>query len=81
MASLTYKKLRDPALPAEPTVLDPNRCLNCGHSEPHDPDVGCLVEGGTKYIEDEEGNGKRCCSCELFVPVPAPDPAPEAPAE
>lgn len=66
-----WTKKRDPQLPTEPAYHDPNRCMNCGHlGSQHDPDVGCLVEGGTKYIEDESGNGRRVCSCEAYVPAP-----------
>ena len=55
---------RDPQLPAVPVYHDPERCMNCGHlAAEHDPDVGCLVEGGTKYIEDDNGAGIRVCSC------------------
>jgi hypothetical protein len=71
---------RNPALPAEPTYQDPGRCMNCGHlgapnvargvNEAHDPNVGCLVPGGTKYLEDENGNGFLACNCDQFVPAP-----------
>jgi len=29
-----------------------------------------MVEGGTKYMEDEDGNAMRACTCEAFVPAP-----------
>jgi len=71
---------RNPALPAEPAFQHPRRCMNCGHldapdqergiNESHDPDVGCLVPGGTKYLEDENGNGFLACNCDQFVPAP-----------
>jgi len=68
---MSWTKKRDPQLPAEPAYHDPDRCMNCGHSgSRHDPEVGCLVEGGTKYIEDENGNGSRVCSCEEYVTSP-----------
>jgi hypothetical protein len=54
--------------------------MNCGHldspdlergiDESHDPDVGCLVPGGTKYLENEQGAAIMVCSCEKFVPAP-----------
>lgn len=72
-ATLKWKKTRDPALPTEPTFQHPRRCMGCGHldepdaerniDEAHDPEVGCLVPGGTKYIEDADGNGRYACSC------------------
>lgn len=65
---------RDPQLPAVPVFHDPERCMNCGHlateHDSDDPDVGCLVEGGTKYIEDENGVGKRVCACVGYVTSP-----------
>ena len=54
--------------------------MNCGHlnqadaergiNGSHDPEVGCLVVGGTKYIENEDGKGYLACSCLEFVPSP-----------
>ncbi len=66
-----WTKKRDPLAPAIPTYKHPDRCHSCGHlRDEHGEDVGCEVEGGTQYIEDETGNGKRVCSCEQFVPLP-----------
>lgn len=77
---MAWKIKRSPQLPTVPAFHHPGRCMNCGHlilpdtalniNESHDPDVGCLVEGGTKYIEDENGNGKHCCACTIIVPAP-----------
>lgn len=68
---MAWTKKRSPLLPAEPAFQHPDRCMNCGHlNNDHDAEVGCLVEGGTKYVEDENGAGKHSCSCEQFVPVP-----------
>lgn len=45
--------------------------MNCGHLEgDHQAEVGCVVDGGTKYIEDESGAGLHVCTCEQFVPAP-----------
>ena len=45
--------------------------MHCGHlKSEHDEDVGCLVDGGTKYITDDQGDERRACSCETFVPAP-----------
>lgn len=76
---MAWKVKRSPLLPTEPVFQHPERCANCGHlnepdtalgiNESHADDVGCLVEGGTKYLEDEIGNGIHACSCLAFVPV------------
>ncbi len=61
---------RSPNLPAVPAFHDPERCLHCGHlSTEHDVGVGCLSDGGSKYVEDAQGNGKHACSCLTFVPA------------
>ena len=68
---MAWKKARDPLAPVTPAYHDPNRCMNCGHLQSdHDQDVGCMVDGGTKYLTDDQGNERRACSCEAFVPVP-----------
>lgn len=68
---MAWKKARDPLAPVPPAFHHPERCMNCGHlGSEHDPDVGCLMEGGTKYLLDEQGNERRTCSCETFVPAP-----------
>ena len=69
---MAWKRKRDPLLPSIPVYHDPERCYACGHHQgEHNAELGCMVEGGTDYIEDDEnGNGKRVCSCEQFVPVP-----------
>lgn len=77
---MAWTKKRDPRAPAPPAFHHPRRCMRCGHldapdlerniHEAHDPDVGCLVEGGTKYLEDEHGVGRYACSCEQFEAVP-----------
>lgn len=68
---MPWKRTRDPKAPPEPAFHHPLRCMNCGHlQDQHDVDVGCLVEGGTKYIEDHTGSGVYACSCEAFVPAP-----------
>lgn len=67
-----WKLAQDPSAPAPPVVLDPTRCANCGHGPAdHDTVVGCTVDGGSKYIEDDAGVGKYACSCEAFQPVSA----------
>ncbi len=67
-----WTKKRDPLAPVPLAFHHPDRCMGCGHlkGEHHD-NVGCVVEGGTKYMEDEEGNAIRACSCEEFIPAPA----------
>lgn len=67
---MPYKLARNPNLPARTQYHDPKRCFNCGHSDEHQEDVGCLVAGGTKWIEDDQGEGYGACSCLAFVPVP-----------
>ena len=68
---MSWTVKRNPALPAEPAFHHPQRCMNCGHLEAeHDPAVGCLIPGGTKYIENETGEGITACSCETFIPAP-----------
>lgn len=78
---MAWKIKRSPILPAIPAFQHPGRCMNCGHlgvmdtergiNEEHVDGIGCLVEGGTKYVEDEDGTGKHVCSCLEFVPAPA----------
>jgi hypothetical protein len=66
-----YKRAIDPQAPAPPAFHHPDRCMNCMHlKEEHDDAVGCIVEGGTKYLEVEGGEPIRCCSCEKFIPAP-----------
>lgn len=61
--------MKDPNAPATPAFHHPDRCMNCGHlKDAHDDEVGCVTHGGTKYIEDEDGNGVHACSCEAFIP-------------
>ena len=67
---MAYKISRNPALPTPPKYHDPKRCHRCGHVGNHQEGVGCLVPGGTKWIEDEKGKGYGACSCLAFVPVP-----------
>lgn len=77
---MAWTKKRNPALPAEPAFHHPRRCMNCGHldspdsergiDEQHIPGVGCLVPGGTKYLENENGEGYLACNCEEHVPAP-----------
>ena len=64
---------RSPLLPTPPAYHDPKRCMNCGHSgEQHNAAVGCLADGGTKYIEEtDSGMARHACSCEKFIPAPA----------
>jgi hypothetical protein len=60
-----WKKTTHPV--AEVKVRDPLLCLNCGHHQSqHDFNVGCLVEGGTKELEDDIGKKIYACSCEQF---------------
>ncbi len=67
---MAWTKKRDPAAPTPLAFHHPDRCLNCGHlKDEHELAVGCLVEGGTKYVEDEDGKAARLCSCEVFVPA------------
>jgi len=75
---LTWVKKRSPLLQTEPTFQHPDRCLNCGHLQnEHALIIGCLVEGGTKYVESSEtGEAKHVCSCEQFIPAPAQKEAP-----
>lgn len=69
---MAWTKKRDPLAPAEPAFHHPDRCMNCGHlNTEHDDSVGCLVEGGTKYMHDEETGAEiRACNCHGFVPAP-----------
>ena len=68
---MAWTKKRSPLLPTPPAPPHPSRCRCCGHlAINHDAAVGCLIEGGTMYIENEKGEGKYVCSCESFVPVP-----------
>lgn len=67
---MAWKLKRDPLLDAIPTFKHPERCHNCGHLTAHDPVVGCLEPGGTKYIINEDGEELRACSCTKYVPVP-----------
>ena len=68
---MAWAKKRSPLLPTEPAFHHPDRCMSCGHlSMEHEEGVGCLVDGGTKYIEDESGNGRHVCSCEGYVISP-----------
>ena len=65
---MPWTKKRDPQLPAEPAYHSPTRCMGCGHEPPdHDAAVGCLVEGGTKYLENEKGESIRACTCSLYI--------------
>jgi len=69
---MAWVKKRDPLQPVPPTYHHPERCMGCGHlKDEHDPEVGCLVEGGTKYMHDEESGAEiRACSCLEFIPAP-----------
>jgi len=68
---MPWKRAVDPLAPTPPRVHSPTRCMNCGCEESlHDADVGCTVDGGTKYIVNDEGKGIRACSCPKFVPAP-----------
>ena len=74
--NMAWTKKRDPLAPVERAFHHPDRCMNCGHlkEDHHDAPIGCTIEGGTKYIEDEEtGEGRRACSCEQFIPAPEAD--------
>lgn len=64
-----WQKVRRPGRHVEPTYQSITRCGSCGHeSIDHEEGVGCLVEGGSKYISD--GNvTKGVCACETFLPV------------
>ena len=68
---MAWKVATDPEAPAPPRVHSATRCVNCGHEQAeHDPAVGCLVDGGTKYLKDEEsGQERRACSCPQFSPA------------
>lgn len=68
---MAYKLARNPNSPMPPRYHDPSRCHRCGHVQAHQDGVGCLVPGGTKWIEDEDGNGYGACSCPEFTPVPS----------
>ena len=69
---MPWTKKRDPLAPVPPAYHHPERCLHCGHiGSEHNDEVGCLVEGGTKYLEHDDGTVLRACSCEQYVPAPA----------
>ncbi len=69
---MAWTKRRDPLAPTPLAYHHPDRCLNCGHlNTEHDTIVGCIVEGGTKYMEHDDGSVLRACSCEEFIPAPA----------
>jgi hypothetical protein len=73
---MPWTKPVDPNKPPPPIPHSPTRCMNCIHEKDvHDDAVGCTVEGGTKYIEND-GVGIYACSCPEFVPAPpAEEPA------
>lgn len=70
---MVWTKKRDPQLPAEPAYHSPTRCMNCGHEpQDHNAEVGCLVNGGTKYLENETGESMRACTCPKYI-APTPE--------
>jgi hypothetical protein len=47
--------------------------MNCGHEpQDHNAEVGCLVNGGTKYLENETGESMRACTCPKYI-APTPE--------
>ena len=74
---MAWKITKNPNAPAAP-IHHPGRCMACGHlekpdgerNESHDPDVGCLVEGGTKFVTNEAGDILGVCACTKFIPSP-----------
>lgn len=73
---MPFKIVRDPNAPAQ-SFRHPKSCMNCGHlpapegenNEAHDSEVGCLVTGGTKFLEGPDGT-YGACSCLKYVAPP-----------
>lgn len=67
---MAWRKAVNPDAPTPPRVHSPTRCMNCIHEKAeHDDAVGCLVPGGTKWIDNEQDPPFGACSCEKFIPV------------
>lgn len=76
---MALQRAADPNKAPPPAQHHPRRCMNCGHldtpdteagrDEAHAEGAGCLVPGGTKYLEDDvTKEGGYYCTCLEFVP-------------
>ncbi len=67
---MAWKTATNPNAPATPRVHSPARCMGCGHDrEDHAEEVGCVVPGGTKWVDNEHDPPFGACSCDKFIPV------------